>query len=151
MEIERKFLVKSLPENIESCSHVEMQQGYLATSPTLRVRRAGDKYILTVKEHLSNEGAIVNREEEFMMAKESYEELLSKCDGRIVTKRRYIVPLEGGLKAELDVFDGRHQGLMMVEVEFPNLDMAGNFVPPSWFGEDVSSDPRYRNAYLATH
>ena len=55
-----------------------------------------------------------------------------------------------GLVAELDVFHGRHNGLMLVEVEFPNTKAANSFVPPDWFGEDVSEDPCYRNSFLAS-
>jgi CYTH domain-containing protein len=52
--------------------------------------------------------------------------------------------------AELDLFHGVHEGLRLVEVEFPSAEAANAFVPPAWFGEDVSSDPRYRNSYLAS-
>ena len=55
-----------------------------------------------------------------------------------------------GLVAEVDVFHGRHDGLVLVEVEFPNTQTANNFVPPEWFGEDVSEDPCYRNSFLAS-
>ena len=52
--------------------------------------------------------------------------------------------------AEVDVFHGRHEGLMLVEVEFANTEAADAFVPPAWFGEDVSTDPCYRNSFLAS-
>ena len=94
--------------------------------------------------------AIVNREEEFCMRQESYERLRAKCDGRIVSKTRYRIPLAGGLTAELDLFHGVHEGLRLVEVEFPSVETADAFVPPVWFGEEVSGDPRYRNSYLAS-
>jgi len=150
MEIERKYLVRELPEGLDSYPHVEIEQAYLCTSPTLRIRRMGDRYILTVKQHLRVPGttAIHNREEEFPLAPESYALLRTKCEGVPVAKTRYKIPLDG-LTAELDIFHGRHQGLTLVEVEFPSTEAANAFVPPAWFGEDVSTDPRYRNAYLA--
>ena len=52
MEIERKYLVAKLPDNLEQFSHIEIEQAYLCTSPTLRIRRMGDSYILTVKERI---------------------------------------------------------------------------------------------------
>lgn len=156
MEIERKYLVASLPEDLESYPHVEIEQCYLCTSPTVRVRRMGDVYILTVKEKVVNGqgsvaggGPIVNREEEFALSAESYERLKSKCEGRPVLKTRYKIPLEGGLTAELDIFHGPHEGLRLVEVEFPDTAAANAFTPPAWFGEDVSADRRYRNSWLA--
>ena len=152
MEIERKFLVDSLPADYEAFPHVEIEQCYLCTSPTLRVRRMGDEYIMTVKEHVATRSeAIHNREEEFRLTPEAYERLRAKCEGRPVTKTRYRIPLDGGLTAELDVFHGHNEGLMLVEVEFPDTETADSFMPPSWFGTDVSKDKRYRNSYMAFH
>ena len=152
MEIERKYLVRELPSNLDGYPHVEIEQCYLCTSPTVRIRRMGDVYILTVKENLSKgrEGeAIHNREEEFALTAEAYERLKSKCEGRPVLKTRYKIPLEGGLTAELDIFHDAHEGLRLVEVEFPDTAASNTFTPPAWFGEDVSSDRRYRNSWLA--
>ncbi|MBP9990238.1 MAG: CYTH domain-containing protein [Bacteroidales bacterium] len=161
MEIERKFLVRQLPPNYEAFEHYEIEQGYLCTSPTLRIRRMGDAYILTVKEHLPVRpgSPIVNREEEFDLSAESYSRLKGKCDGNFVSKTRYRIDLRKlmgdglycGLVAELDIFHGRHEGLRLVEVEFPNVDAANAFVKPEWFGEDVSQDPHYRNSYLSSN
>lgn len=150
MEIERKYLVRTMPADLDQHPHVEVEQAYLCTAPTVRVRRMGEEYILTVKQHLRVDStAIHNREEEFLLPVESYRHLLSKCDGTIVSKTRYRIPLPGGLTAELDLFHGRHEGLRLVEVEFPGTQAANAFIPPDWFGDDVSSDPRYRNAYLS--
>ena len=63
-------------------------------------------------------------------------------------KTRYLIPLEGGLIAELDVFKDRLCGLVFVEVEFPSLDAANNFKKPDWLGKDVSDDKRYRNSKI---
>ena len=151
MEIERKYLVRELPDNIDSYPHTEIEQGYLITSPTLRIRRMGDSYILTVKERRrTSTTAIVNREEEFSMTAYSYTSLKAKCEGIMVCKTRYRIPLSGGLTAELDIFHGVHEGLRLVEVEFPSVEAADAFVAPAWFGDDVSGDPRYRNSYLAS-
>ena len=119
MEIERKYLVRELPSDLDSYPHTEIEQGYLCTSPTLRIRRMGDVFILTVKEHLAGTStAIQNREEDFTMRRESYELLKAKCDGNLVSKTRYRIPLaDGGLTAELDIFHGAHEGLRLVEVE----------------------------------
>lgn len=150
MEIERKYLVRELPGDLDSYPHTEIEQGYLCTSPTLRIRRMGDVFILTVKEHIfGSSTAIQNREEEFTMLRDSYERLKTKCDGNLVSKTRYRIPLVGGLTAELDIFHGVHQGLRIVEVEFPSVEAADTFTPPAWFGEDVSTDPRYCNSWLA--
>ena len=149
MEIERKYLVRELPADIDSHPHVEIEQGYLCTSPTLRIRRMGDAYILTVKEKQRNaSSAIVNREEEFALTADKYNLLKAKCDGFLVSKTRYRIPI-GEYIAELDIFHGAHEGLRLVEVEFPSVAAADAFTPPTWFGNDVSGDPHYRNSWLA--
>lgn len=157
MEIERKYLVRELPANLDSYPHVEIEQGYLCTSPTLRIRKAGDAYILTVKEKvITDSSALHNREEEFSLSADKYELLKAKCDGRMVSKTRYRIDLrrsEGdgmysNLVAELDIFHGHNEGLRLVEVEFPDTATADSFVKPDWFGEDVSKDKRYRNSAL---
>lgn len=149
MEIERKYLVRQLPEALETFEHVDMEQGYLNQSPTVRIRKAGDFFYLTVKEKAQIAStAIHNLEEEFALSQDAYLHLRLKCDGHFVCKRRYRIPF-GQYMIELDVFSGQHQGLILAEVEFPNTAEADAFVPPAWFGEDVSQDPRYRNVALA--
>lgn len=126
----------------------------------------GDAYILTVKEHISSDStAIHNREEEFSLDEDSYLSLKAKCEGRFLSKTRYKIPLpsnavlqtspsldcsEYGLVAELDVFHGRLEGLRVVEVEFPDTLVADAFIPPDWFGDEVSQDPRFRNINLVS-
>lgn len=158
MEIERKFLVHHLPTGLEQYPHLEIEQAYLCTSPTLRIRRMGDCYILTIKQHLvADSTAIHNREEEFPISAECYRHLLAKCDNGRISKTRYRIDLRSymrdglyvGLVAELDIFHGQNEGLLLVEVEFPDTQTANSFIPPDWFGEDVSQDPRYRNSYLS--
>ena len=159
MEIERKYLVARLPERLDSFEHVDIEQGYLLSSPTLRIRRMGDDYILTVKERIaSHSSAIHNREEEFALSAEAYQNLRAKCNDHLVSKTRYKIPLTNAdrvgeqgpqLTAELDIFHHQLEGLQIVEVEFPDTVLADHFVPPDWFGDDVSDNPLYRNSNLA--
>ena len=77
MEIERKYLVLTLPSDLDQYEHFEIEQAYLCTSPTVRIRRMGDTYILTVKERLRRDdtSAIHNREEEFALSANSFQKL----------------------------------------------------------------------------
>ena len=99
---------------------------------------------------MSDSTAIHNREEEFRLDETAYNSLKSKSEGTIVQKTRYKIPVNG-LTAELDIFHGRHEGLSIVEVEFPSTEASDNFTAPSWFGTDVSQDYHYSNSYLAFH
>ena len=151
MEIEKKFTIKELPGELSSYKCHLIEQGYLNRKPVLRVRRKDDEFILTykMKQKSHENGPIVNIEEEFPLNEEAYLHLLAKADGRVIRKKRYLIPLEGGLTAELDVFEGYLSGLIFAEVEFPDVRTADEFVPPAWFDKDVTGDKRYSNAYLS--
>ena len=49
MEIEKKYLVSELPDNLPQYKYRKIEQGYLSTSPVVRVRMDNDKYYLTYK------------------------------------------------------------------------------------------------------
>lgn len=155
MEIERKYLVKALPENLSEYKKKEIEQGYLNRSPVLRIRKSNDDYILTYKKKHSTENSnapLVNTEIEAELTREAYLHLKEKADGNIIVKTRYIIPYENNgrqYKIELDVFHGRLEGLIFAEVEFNDVEESEHFVKPDWFGDDVSSDRRYRNGFLS--
>ena len=81
----------------------------------------------------------------------AYQHLLQKADGNILTKKRYLIPVEGreDLTIEFDVFEGKFQGLMLAEVEFASEEDAMAFVPPSWFTRDVTFTREYQNSRLS--
>ncbi|MDD5945104.1 MAG: CYTH domain-containing protein [Clostridia bacterium] len=147
MEIERKFLVKSIPDNLESYRKKEIEQCYISTDPTIRLRKSNDSYILTVK----GKGSIAREEFELELTQSQYERLSYKAETPAVAKTRYLIPIDGGLTAELDIYYGRLSGLATVEVEFSTVSDAEAFIPPNWFGEDVSRDKRYKNTWLAVN
>lgn len=152
MEIERKFKVKRLPEGLERYEKKKIEQGYLCSGPIVRIRRSNDNYILTYKSKKQNgedDAAIINEEVELPLTEQAYLHLKDKADNNMIEKTRYIIPLEKGLKAELDIFEGKLSGLYFVEVEFPDEETSKSFNPPDWFAEDVSFDKRYRNNYLS--
>lgn len=150
MEIERKFLLKSMPD-ISGALKKEIEQGYLCSGPVVRIRKSNENYILTYKSKLglSQDCAIQNDEVEMPLTKEAYEHLREKIDGKLVEKTRYVLPLPQQRKAELDIFKGRLNGLAFVEVEFESEAAAEKFELPDWFGEDVSKNIAFSNAYLS--
>lgn len=145
MEIERKYLVKEIPENIEEYTHKELEQGYLCTEPVVRVRREGEDYVLTYK----SKGLMVREEHNLPLNREAYEHLLEKADGIVIKKTRYMIPQPGGLKIELDIFHGEHEGLVLAEVEFSSEKEANEYCPPEWFGRDVTFSSKYHNSVLS--
>lgn len=145
MEIERKFLIKKLPENLGSYPFRALEQAYLCTEPVVRVRRSDDEYILTYK----SKGLLSREEYNLPLTAESYEHLKQKADGNVIRKRRFLLPLPSGLTIELDLFDAPFEGLMLAEVEFSSEEEALAFVPPDWFGEDVTWSSEYHNSTLS--
>lgn len=145
MEIERKYLIHTLPENLENYPHRIIEQGYLSTEPVVRIRRDNDEYILTYK----SKGLMVREEYNLPLTKDSYMHLREKIDGRLIIKKRYLIPLANELTIELDIFGGDLAPLMLAEVEFPDETSASSFTPPKWFGEDVTFSGEYHNSRLS--
>lgn len=145
MEIERKFLIKELPENLESYPSQHIAQGYLNTDPVVRIRRSNEEYYLTYK----GKGLMVREEYNLPLTAEAFEHMLPKIDGILIDKIRYLIPLEDGLTAELDIFQGALAPLRIVEVEFDSVEAANAFLPPSWFGDDVTNSREYHNSNLS--
>ena len=145
MEIERKYLIHTLPENLENYPHRIIEQGYLSTEPVVRIRRDNDEYILTYK----SKGLMVREEYNLPLTKDSYMHLREKIDGRLIIKKRYLIPLSNELTIELDIFGGDLAPLKLAEVEFPDETSANSFTPPKWFGEDVTFSGEYHNSRLS--
>lgn len=146
MEIERKFLTKQLPANLEQYPHKEIKQAYLCTNPVVRIRQHGEDYILTYK----GRGMMVREEYNLPLNKEAFLHMLPKADGNIIEKIRYEIPYECNqmpLLIELDLFTSPGK-LVMAEVEFPNEDAAHDFIAPEWFGEEVTDNPAYHNSNM---
>ncbi|MBE5846896.1 MAG: CYTH domain-containing protein [Lachnospiraceae bacterium] len=143
MEIERKFTIKKLPENLEQYDKKEIEQGYLCTEPVVRVRRSNDSYYMTYK----GGGMMAREEYNLPLTKEGYEHLAAKHDGRLIQKTRYLIPYEK-YTIELDVFHGDLAPLIMAEVEFDSEEEALAFEGPDWFDKDVTQDPRYHNSNM---
>jgi CYTH domain-containing protein len=146
MEIERKFLIRRLPEDLEQYPFRLLEQGYLNTDPVVRVRKEDDDHYLTYK----GKGFLAREEYNLPLNKEAYEHLLPKADGNIISKKRYLIPIEGtALTIELDIFEGKFEGTVIAEVEFDSVEAANAFTAPDWFGADVTKDRRYSNSYMS--
>ncbi len=145
IERERKFLVTSVPDL--PASGTEMRQGYLAIDGTVgvRIRQEGERdHTFTVK---AGRGA-VRTELEWAMEPAQFAAAWAITEERRVHKTRYRVPT-GTYIAEVDVFHGELDGLVLAEVEFSSDDELESFEPPAWMGREVTDDVRYTNASLA--
>ena len=89
MEIERKYLITRLPEDLKDYPCRIIEQGYLNIDPVIRIRRDNEKYELTYK----SKGLMTREEYNLPLSREAYVHLMSKIDGRLIRKKRYMIPL----------------------------------------------------------
>lgn len=150
-EIERKFAVKYLPENlnIESIVHITQAFIYRDKLTIIRIRaikesypEAKQVYIYTLKTkgdiEYNNNYDIGNRYEiENEISKEEFENLIKNKISNIIEKTRIKIPIGNNLKAEIDIYYDYLEGMLTLEVEFPNEELANNFQKPDWFGEEL--------------
>lgn len=146
VEIERRFLVRGGSWRDAATGARRLRQGYLAREGgvTVRLRLEPGAARLTIK----GPGGLVRPEYDYPLPPHEAAEMLeSLCTGRRLDKTRHAVP-HGGLVWEVDVFEGPLAGLVIAEVELPHpghlLDL------PPWAGREVTEDPRYANAALAS-
>jgi CYTH domain-containing protein len=139
-EIERKFLVRreALPELPQGD---ELEQGYLATDPTVRVRLVarpdGTRHAeLTIK----GKGLLTRAEFNYPIPPADAEALLRLCARSLRKVRRRLG------RWELDHF--RALDLWLAEIELAAE--SEPFERPAWLGREVTEDPAYSNSRLAT-
>ena len=145
MEIERKFLVPCLPEGYDTHPFHQIEQAYLCTDPVVRIRQEDEDFCLTYK----GKGLLSREEYNLPLTQEAYEHLRPKADGIVISKTRYLIPEKNGLTIELDIFHKDYDGLFLAEVEFCSEEQANAYVPPAWFGEDVTYSSEYHNSTLS--
>ena len=145
MEIERKFEVAETPE-LAPGDGEPIEQGYLdAGEDEVRLRRMGEKRLITVKRG----SGLARAEREVELDETQFEALWPATEGRRLRKRRYVIPY-GNFEIELDVYGGELEGLVIAEVEFESEEQADRFGPPGWFGREVTGEDAFTNRSLAT-
>lgn len=146
-EIERKFVLGETPEWLAGRPGERIEQGYLAFADGIevRLRRRGDERLLTVK---GGSGEL-REEVETEIGRDHFEQLWPLTEPRRLAKTRRRASVGDGLEAEVDVYEGELEGLVVAEVEFPDAKQAERFQPPGWLGSEVTGEERYSNRVLA--
>jgi len=147
-EIEHKYLVrKDLWYAIRKPIGIDIRQGYLLseTGKTVRIRTTGTNAFITIKGPSVNAG---RAEYEYPIPVSDAEEMLALCTLPVIEKVRYKLEFEGKTW-EVDEFFGDNEGLIIAEIELNSREE--QYARPAWVGDEVTSDPRYYNAYLAEH
>ena len=148
IENEFTFLIKKIPEDLDKYPKKEIKQGYYSDLPSpLRIRDENGKFILTKKIPIKEGDASRHQETELFIKKEEFEKLWPLCK-KFLTKTRYYYPISD-FEAEIDIYHGKLKGLVTVEVEFPNEEKRREFIPPEWFGTDITQKRWSTNSVLA--
>ncbi len=147
MEIERKYLVKKIPFELDSFEKHEIIQCYLnpiQKGVERRTRKKNGKYFYTEKSF----GNLVREEFEKEISENEFLNLLKEQINYTINKDRYHIPFNN-LLIELDVYKDQLQGLITADVEFNSVKESEDFIPPIWFSEEITYEKKYKNFYLS--
>lgn len=150
-EIERKYAVNYLPKdlNITNIEDIEQAFIYRDINTVIRIRKIQNRkkncleciYTLKTKgdiEYDKNFENVANvYENENSIQENEYNELIQNKISNVIKKTRLVIPIEGNLNVEMDVYYGYLEGLLTAEVEFPNEEIANHFKKPEWLGEEI--------------
>lgn len=126
LEIEKRFLVPEdkvdeLKSFIVPDSGVKMNDVYIPNGDAhkdLRLRQKGEKYMVTRKRPIKDGDTTTMLETTIELSPYEFDALASGIESN-VEKERFLVDVSEW-RGELDVFSGRHAGLVVVEFEFQN-------------------------------
>lgn len=149
-EIERKFIIDRMPVDISdyTLSSTSIIQSYLSINDNEEVRirhsfKDDVQCFLTVKR-----GKGLERDEyEVNISHQTFLDL-QPVHIKPLTKTRWYVVMSD-IHMEIDVYTSKENlGLCIAEVEFDTAQEAEDFVPPEWFGQEVTEDKAYKNQSL---
>lgn len=145
-EIERKFVIRELPDSLELGEGRKIRQGYIIdhSDGEARLRSIDSDYFLTIKKGMGRKRV----EAEIPLTREQFEELWPFTRDNRLEKTRFDIQFNGRI-AEIDIFEGELSPLMLGEIEFDDIEQSDNFDFPPFFDKEVTDDPAYRNASLA--
>lgn len=156
-EIERKYLVEypdvAWLEGLPHCTRVDIVQTYLRSDPDLEVRvrerGTGDEclYYLTEKRVAAGQKRLVTQRR---LTYGEYRMLLMQADPlrREIRKTRYCLTYEGQY-FEIDLFPC-WDDQAIVEIELTSRESEVTFPPELTVIREITGDPRYRNAAMAS-
>jgi len=144
IEIERKFLVKRIPEDKIKYSH-NIKQGYVVSDKqkVIRIRKKTNDFFITIK---GNKTGISRFEFEYKIPENDANQLFENfCNEGIIEKTRHYIEHKGHTW-ELDVFHGENEGLIVAEIELKSEEET--FSLPEWVDQEVTDQDKYYNMNL---
>ena len=149
IEREKTYLAKYVPEGLLNCRSKEIIDVYISDSvehPMLRIRKNGDTYEITKKTPVSGTDSSEQIEQTIPLSAEEFVSL-SVTPGKRLQKQRYYYNYQDRT-AEIDVFKGDLNGLVIVDVEFENSEDKNNFTIPDFCLADVTQEKAFSGGVL---
>ena len=154
LEVESRYLLNKVPDDLLDNANSWFITDRYFRNTRLRLRhmksasRNEDIYKLTQKYRTEAQDAYETTITNIYLTEAEYN-LLESIDARILQKKRYPYTMQNHALS-IDVFEGRHQGLILAEMELENKAEVSEFVLPSFVLKDVTDDPFFTGGNLVT-
>ncbi|HSW66509.1 MAG TPA: hypothetical protein VLI54_05215 [Bacillota bacterium] len=151
VEYERTFLAREIPVEVKSSMPERVVDFYVPDAPdihpTVRLRKRGSTHEITKKSLVSGTDSSQLLEETIGLTQKEFESLTSGHN-RMVEKDRYKVIISGR-PAEVDIFSGKLEGLVIIDFEFLNNSDKAAFTPPPCCLAEVTQEITFAGGNLA--
>ncbi len=141
-ELERTFLAKFLPEGLNQCEFVDLIDNYIpknSNHPILRIRKKGNKTVIT-KKYKKNEGdASVMVEETILLDSEEHK-FLNQLEGKKFSKKRFLYEYKKDHMCKVDVYQKDLKDLVVIDFEFSNLEDKEKFLIPNFCLVEITNE-----------
>ncbi|AHB41447.1 Adenylate cyclase [candidate division SR1 bacterium RAAC1_SR1_1] len=155
LEIERKFLLNEIPNDIATCEKQEILQGYFKENKkNIRVRKTisykkGRKYTSYTMTKKQGSG-LIRQEIEKKLSEKQFGDYREFAKTYQIKKTRYLYPHKKQI-IEINQFHDKLDGLRMAEIEFGSGEESQKFIPPSRCDKEVTERKDANNSYLAVY
>lgn len=142
-EVERKFLVKDLPD-LSDLEPIQYERYFLEITEKseTRIQSKNNKYELEKK---SNESSLSSKKDKKEITKDEFDKLKKEASKSII-RESYL--LSENPETTIKIYHGDFEGLIRLEVEFESEKEANNYVPPAWAGKEITGTKLGRDSSL---
>jgi adenylate cyclase len=148
IEIERRFRLDGLPDTVDVLRFKIIEQQYLVTgNEEVRIRKSTNTVLTTYTLTVKTGKGLKRKETEVEITEPTFKALSNLSTHEPLQKIRYEVELEDETVVEIDRFY-HDTSLVVAEVEFESEEEAESFIPPSWFGQEITRKSNYKNQNL---
>jgi CYTH domain-containing protein len=151
IELEKTYLAKDFPDGLESAKSIVIRDVYIPEESArhlyLRLRQKGNMYEITKKIPLEKGDASGHYEHTIPLTREEYEAMV-RVSNKDFVKTRYFMKINGA-DAEVDVYEEKLTGLVVIDFEFATKKAMDVFITPEICLAEVTQDDVVAGGYLA--